>query len=222
MGWSDSGIVQSIQRGAEIRVLVGWSDGDLVMLFNGNATVVAEPSLAQSWAQRLWTKFKGEIPIAYSPGRCDAVIRFTPSGGFQVQSEQVSHLREGFREDPGTVLQSKLLYNVNQLLQDANLPTVGSLKQVELIHARDLAPSPKGPTLLKVPLAKLVPRNEWGEFLEQIFSPGPSWVNVMVFLEGGRPRLMRINAQDPPLTTSAQFGGTMMMSWRSDLAISFF
>jgi hypothetical protein len=224
VGWSESGVVQSIQRGDEIRVLVEWLEGDLAILFDGKATASHDSVAAQSWAKRLWTAVKKDIPFAYSPSRCDTVIRFQPCGGFQVCSEQVSHLREGFRDDSPVVLESKLLYNLNQMLQDAGFATVGSLENLDLIHARDLAPTTVGQTRLSVPSEFLVSRTGRGEFLRRIFCPGPSspsWVNVRTFLVGGRPRLLRFHAQDPPGLDNPRCGGTMMMSWQSDLSIEF-
>lgn len=224
VGWSESGVVQAIHRGDEIRVLVEWLDGDLTILFDGTATAVADAPLAQTWAKRLWTAVKGDVPSAYSPSRCDTVIRFAPSGGFQVCSEQVSHLREGYRNDSGTVLESKLLYNLNEMLRHAGFPTVQNLENIDLIHARHLAPTGMGQRRLLVPTANLISQSARGEFLQHIFSPGsssPSWVNIRAFLAGGRPRLLRFTAQDPPLLDSPRFGGTMMMSWESDLTIEF-
>ncbi|MBS2037348.1 hypothetical protein JST97_20335 [bacterium] len=224
IGWSQSGLVQSILRGDQLSVLVEWLNGDLVIHFNGEATISPDPSRAQVWAQRLWTKFQGEGPMGYSPDRCDTVIRFIPFGGFQISTEQVSHQREGYREDSGTVLTSKLLHNLNQLLKEQRLPLVNSLEAIELIHFKDIDPITNKCGLLKVPSAKLVPPSRKGEFLRHLFGAGPScpsWVNVMAFVEGGRPRLLRFNAQDPPLLSDSRFGGTMMMSLRSDLVIEF-
>ena len=224
VGWSESEVVKAIRRGDEIRILVEWLEGDLSILFGGKATVIADAPLAQSWARRLWTAVKKDVPFAYSPSRCDTLIRFAPSGGFQVCSEQVSHLREGYRDDSGTVLESKLLYNLNEMLQYAGFPTVVNLENIDLIHARHLAPTKVGQTRLLVPTANLISQIGRGEFLQQVFSPGsssPSWVNIRAFLAGARPRLLRFNAQEPPRLESPRSGGTMMMSWESELTLEF-
>lgn len=224
VGWSESGVVQAIQRGDEIRVMVEWLEGDLTILFDAKATAVADPVLAQSWAKRLWTAVKKETPFAYSPSRCDTLIRFVPFGGFQICSEQVSHLREGYRDDSGAVLEAKLFYNLNEMLKQGGFPVVKTLESIDFIQGKHLAPTKVGQKRLTVPKASLVPRSGRGDFLEKVFCPGPSipsWVNVRAFLSDGRPRLLRFDSQEPPGLANPRFGGTMMMSWQSDLAIEF-
>jgi len=224
VAWSQSGVVQSILRGCVVNVLVSWPNDDLVMLLHGEATIAADPAQAEAWARRLWIKFRGEGHVGYSPARCDTVIRFAPSGGFQTSTEQISHTRTVFVEDSGSVLESKLLYNLNQMLKDQRLPAISNLDEVELIHSKDMDPVAPRCTSLRVPRSSLVPRSGRGDFLRKIFIPGfscPSWINIMTFLQDGRPQLLRFNAQDPPQISDLRFGGTMMMSYRSDLAIEF-
>ncbi|MBX3167589.1 MAG: hypothetical protein KF760_09260 [Candidatus Eremiobacteraeota bacterium] len=208
IGWSQSGVVQSIQQGFDIRVLVQWCEGDLSVLFDGKATAAVDAREAETWEQRLWSKFQGKGPMGYSPARCDTVIRFKPSSGHQISTEQVSHQREGYREDSGDVLESKLLFNLERMLQEQGFAAAGSLDQLEFIHAKDVDIIPNKAAVLKVRLCKVIPRSERPEFLRRTFIPGPScpsWVNVLAFIENGRPRLLKFTAQDPPLLSSPQF-----------------
>jgi general stress protein 26 len=222
--WSKTPLVESIERGESVQVWVDLEDGHVTAAYEGDAVVVDDPTEVEIWSQWIWRHFRGATKAALSPSRCDVLVRFTPVHCSESSAEQAQQLRHGFSDDTGQTLQAKLLYNLNDLLQNLYLSTLTNLDSVHLIRSSDLSQELPAMDVFRVPAAKLLAREALGDFLEALMENAPEWINVRVYLDNGIPQLLAFSAQNPSRSASREIdprvGAKFMMSWRGDTKVA--
>lgn len=222
--WSQTPLVEAIKRGESVQVWVDLEDGHVTAAYEGDATLEDDATEVEVWSQWIWRHYRGATKAALSPSRCDVLVRFTPVHCSESSAEQAYQLRHGFGDDLGQVLQAKLLYNLNDLLQNLYLSPVASLDCIALIRASDLGQELPAMDVFRVPAAKLLAREALGDFLEALLEDVPEWINVRVYLDNGAPQLLAFSAQNPSRSASREvdpgLGARFMMSWRGDTKIA--
>ena len=222
--WSQSPLVESIERGESIQVWVDLEEGHVTASYEGDASLVTDPLEVEIWSQWIWRHLKGNTKAALSPNRCDVMIRFTPVHCSESIAEQSYQLRHAFQDDSGQTLEAKVLYNLNDLLQNLYLCPITSLDSVAMIRSSDLGQELPIMNVFRVPGDKLLANVALGDFLEGLLDDSPEWINVRAYLEDGKPRLLAFSAQNPSRTASHEadprVGAKFMMSWRADVSIA--
>ncbi|MCW5865945.1 MAG: hypothetical protein KIS61_01660 [Candidatus Eremiobacteraeota bacterium] len=222
--WSQTPLVEAIKRGESVQVWVDLEDGHVTAAYEGDATLEDDPTEVEIWSQWIWRHYRGATKAALSPSRCDVLVRFTPVHCSEASAEQAYQLRHGFGDDLGQTLQAKLLYNLNDLLQNLYLSPIPSLDSVALIRSSDLGQELPAMDVFRVPAAKLLAKEALGDFLEALLEGAPEWINVRVYLDNGTPQLLAFSAQSPSRSTSREAdpgqGAKFMMSWRGDTKIA--